>query len=67
MNKLKQKVEGAKTFFGEVVNEIKKATWPEKQELIESTLVVIVSVVMLSGFVAVCDFGLLSLRKLLIP
>jgi|ETNmetMinimDraft_15_1059895.scaffolds.fasta_scaffold163643_2 preprotein translocase subunit SecE len=55
-----------KTFWEEVVAETKKSTWPERQELMESTLVVIVAVILLSAFVGVSDKLLVSSIKLLI-
>ena len=67
MNKLQESVNGVRVFFGEVVTEMKKCTWPERQELIESTTVVIVLVLMLSAFVGVSDKLLVTLLKLLIP
>ena len=42
-------------FMGEVVAELKKCAWPTRPELFDSTVVVIVSVLLLAGFVAVCD------------
>jgi preprotein translocase SecE subunit len=49
-----------------VVAETKKCTWPERQELIESTVVVIAAVVLLSMFVGVSDKLLVSLLKIFI-
>ena len=37
-------------FFEDVVKEMKKVTWPTKEELIESTKVVIVVCIILAGF-----------------
>jgi len=42
-------------FFGEVGTEFRKTSWPERRELVESTLVVITFIVMLSVVVLVCD------------
>jgi preprotein translocase subunit SecE len=66
MSKLQTAMDGVKVFATEVVNEARKTTWPERQELIESTLVVIVSVVLLSVFVGVSDKILVKLLELLI-
>jgi preprotein translocase subunit SecE len=58
-----------KTFFNEVKVELQKASWPwdpkEKgfrkyKELTDSTLVVIISMVLLGGFVAFFDFVLVN-------
>ncbi len=52
MNKLISKV---KSFYGHTVDETKKCTWPNKQELIESTVVVIISLAILVITVGVLD------------
>jgi preprotein translocase subunit SecE len=43
------------TFFQDVVKEMKKVTWPTKEELIESTKIVIVVCIILSIFTYVID------------
>ncbi|MCU0343996.1 MAG: preprotein translocase subunit SecE [Ignavibacterium sp.] len=43
------------TFFQDVVKEMKKVTWPTKEELIESTKIVIVVCIVLSLFTYVID------------
>jgi len=43
------------TFFNEVVVELKKSSWPTRKELIDSTLMVIVTMVILGVFVAFAD------------
>ena len=62
-------------FTREVKAELQKATWPwdpkEKafgakyKELIDSTVVVIIAMILLSAFVAIADFALLGVNKLL--
>jgi preprotein translocase SecE subunit len=42
-------------FFGEVGTEFRKTTWPERRELVESSLVVISFIVLMSAVVLVCD------------
>jgi len=37
-------------FFEDVVKEMKKVTWPTKDELVESTKIVIVACIILAGF-----------------
>ncbi len=44
-----------KKLYDETVAELKKCTWPTRQELYESTLVVVSSLVLLSVFVFVAD------------
>ena len=43
-------------FLREVKIELGKVTWSTRNELIASTIVVIVSVALLSVFIAICDF-----------
>jgi preprotein translocase subunit SecE len=43
------------TFFQDVIKEMKKVTWPTKEELIESTKIVIVVCIVLSLFTYVID------------
>lgn len=61
MERLKKVVGAVKLFFDDVIGEMRKSTWPEKQELIESTVVVIVSLLLLSTFVGVSDKILVTL------
>ena len=65
--KLKDGVNGVKIFTSEVVGEMKKSTWPSRQELLESTIVVIVCLVLMSLFVGFCDRVLVLVLQLLIP
>ena len=45
-------------FFQEVLLEFKRVTWPSRQELINSTTVVIVVTVVLAFFLGAVDIGL---------
>jgi preprotein translocase subunit SecE len=51
----KETVLKVKLFFEEVIGEVKKSTWPTKDELIESTVVVVMAILILSVFVGVSD------------
>ncbi|OGW75235.1 MAG: preprotein translocase subunit SecE [Omnitrophica bacterium RBG_13_46_9] len=42
-------------FINEVKLELKKVSWSTRQELINSTIVVIVSVIVLAIFIGFCD------------
>jgi len=42
-------------FFEDVVKEMKKVTWPTKNELVESTKIVIVACIILAGFTYIVD------------
>ncbi len=45
--------------------ELKKCNWPDRQELRESTLVVMLSVLLLGVFTAVADFGITAVVNLM--
>jgi preprotein translocase subunit SecE len=45
-------------FFNDVKLEMAKVSWPTKDELIGSTVVVLVSLTILSAFIGVCDLVL---------
>ena len=44
-------------FFTDVVKEMNKVTWPKKEELRESTMVVLVVCLLIAFFVAAVDMG----------
>jgi preprotein translocase subunit SecE len=53
-------------FINGVTKEMKKVTWPTKDELRESTTVVLVSTIVISLFVALVDTLLTQIMKLLL-
>ncbi|MEH6890434.1 preprotein translocase subunit SecE [Bacillus sp. JJ864] len=53
-------------FFGDVGREMKKVSWPKKDELFRSTLTVIATVVFCAVFFAVVDMGISSLIRLIL-
>jgi preprotein translocase subunit SecE len=55
---MKNPFRSTRIFFGEIVEELKKATWPTKIELRDSTIVVIVAAVILGLFTSISDFAL---------
>ncbi|KPJ68503.1 preprotein translocase subunit SecE [candidate division WOR-1 bacterium DG_54_3] len=55
-----------KKFLKEVRFELTKVTWTTRQELIYSTIVVIVVSIILSIFVGVVDLGLSNLASMLL-
>ena len=55
---MREYVEKAKTFLEEVHAETKKVSWPSRRDIFGSTLVVIVAVFVIAGFLGVIDFGL---------
>lgn len=66
MNKVQEAFTGIKAFVEDVRNELKKCSWPTRAELLESTVVVIVSVLIVGVFVGASDVVLLSLLKLVV-
>ena len=66
MSKLKQAVTGVQTFLGEVQVELKKCTWPTRPELLESTVVVIVAILILGAVVGFSDLVLNMILRLVI-
>ena len=48
----------SRIFFGELVTELKKASWPSRAELKDSTIVVIVACVLLVFFTSISDFAI---------
>jgi len=47
-----------KKFIGEVVVELKKASWSTRQELIDATWIVVVATACLMVYIGVIDFAL---------
>jgi preprotein translocase subunit SecE len=45
-------------FFGEMIAELQKAAWPTRQELWDSTVVVLVACLLLGLFTSISDFAL---------
>jgi preprotein translocase subunit SecE len=57
---MKEKIIG---FFNDVVKEMKKVTWPTKEELKESTTIVIVVCLIIAAFTYLIDMGVTMLFK----
>ena len=66
MEKFKGFINGFGGFVDEVKVEIRKSTWPNREELINSTIVVIVGVALLGTFVGVSDWLLTKLMQAII-
>jgi len=56
-------MEKIRQFLSEVVVELKKSAWPTRKELIDSTVVVIVTVVILGVFIAFADVVLVAIVR----
>jgi len=53
-------------FFKEAYEELKKVSWPSKDELKESTLVVIITTIIISLFLGVVDKLISEIVKMVI-
>jgi len=52
-------------FFNDIKLEMAKVSWPTKDELIGSTIIVIVSLAILSIFIGMCDIFLSKLVNII--
>ncbi len=64
MERVRDWINKLAAFFTEVLVELKKSSWPARPELIESTMVVIISVVVLGLFIGVSDFILMGVLRI---
>jgi preprotein translocase subunit SecE len=55
---MKNPFRSTRLFFGEMIEELKKCTWPTRTELRDSTVVVVVAAVILGLFTSISDFSL---------
>lgn len=53
-------------FIREARDELKKVTWPDRDEVTSFTMVVIISVILISLFLWLIDNALMSLVKLVL-
>jgi preprotein translocase subunit SecE len=53
----------AVAFVAEAWQELKKVTWPNRKETLGTTIVVIILVVIISGYLGLVDMGLSALLK----
>ena len=63
MKKIIELIGALKTFLGEVYAELKKCTWSTRRELLGSTMVVVVSVLILGVFVGLSDTTLMGILR----
>jgi preprotein translocase subunit SecE len=63
MKKIVELLKKLKTFLSEVKIELKKCTWPTRQELFGSTMVVVISVLIIGVFVGLSDTVLMGLLR----
>ncbi len=57
---MKNPFRSIRVFWKETVTELKKAAWPTRSELRESTIVVLIAVAILGGFITLADFSLMN-------
>jgi preprotein translocase subunit SecE len=55
---MKNPFRSTRIFLGEMVDELQKASWPTRAELRDSTIVVVVAIVILGVFTAISDFSI---------
>ena len=55
---MKNPFRATRIFTGEMIGELQKASWPTRQELWDSTVVVIVASLLLGLFTSIVDFSL---------
>lgn len=54
-----------KKFFKDTKSELKKVTWPTKEQLIHNTGVIIVFIIIITAILSVLDFGFAKLFQLI--
>jgi preprotein translocase subunit SecE len=52
-------------FFVDIFKEMKKVSWPKKQELKDSTIIVVITMILFAVFVYIIDMGISNFLKLL--
>ncbi|WP_269524897.1 preprotein translocase subunit SecE [Coraliomargarita parva] len=62
---MKNPFSSIRLFYKETLTELKKASWPSKIELRDSTAVVLIATAILGSFIALTDFSLLNGVELL--
>jgi preprotein translocase subunit SecE len=58
-------VETIRSFFTDVNKEMKKVSWPTREQLQESTIVVVVTCLVIAGIVFVIDQGMTQVMSLI--
>ena len=66
MNKVAESYGRVRDFLGEVNAELRKCSWPARDELTDSTVVVIVSIVLLGLYVGLSDVVSSGILKIVI-
>lgn len=53
-------------FFGDIVREMRKVSWPKRKELTRYTITVLSTVIFFALFFEVIDFGISKLIRLIL-
>jgi preprotein translocase subunit SecE len=53
-------------FFTDIVKEMEKVTWPSREELMESTKIVIIVTLVIAAFAWVVDFAVSEILKVIL-
>ena len=53
-------------FFTDIVKEMDKVTWPSREELMESTKIVIIVTLVIAAFAWVVDFAVSEVLKVIL-
>jgi preprotein translocase subunit SecE len=61
---MKNPFRSTRIFLGEMLDELKKASWPTWTELRQSTVVVLIACVLLGLFTSIADFSLVQVVDL---
>ncbi len=61
---MKNPFRSIRIFFSETMIELKRATWPTRTELKDSTIVVVIAVGILGVFTSIADFSLFQIVNL---
>lgn len=61
---MKNPFRSTRIFLGEMLDELKKASWPTWPELRQSTVVVLLACVLLGVFTSIADFSLVQVVDL---
>ncbi|MFC7442678.1 preprotein translocase subunit SecE [Laceyella putida] len=62
---IRKSVSGTSGFFRGSVQELKKVRWPSRQEMVNYTMVVVLTVLVLALFFFVIDQGILQLVRMI--
>ena len=65
MSNVKQIIQSVGAYLGDVGVEFRKIAWPDRQELVDSTVVVIAFIVILAVVVLCCDKTILFFLQLI--